>query len=140
MKRRRRGWSPDNHAYQHRSPDPTKIERATATSTAALFILFLFQSTHTHAHAHTHTRTHAHTHTHTHTHTHKYNDNGIQINPAGPCSTHTDVVISDVEIEEDKYANLPRCNQVCCLFPKYTHTHIHLLTHTHTHHAPDMQA
>ena len=42
MKRRRRGWSPDNHAYQHRSPDPTKIEIATATSTAALFFLFLF--------------------------------------------------------------------------------------------------
>jgi len=41
VKRRRRGWSPDNHAYQHRSPDPTKIERATATSTAALFFLFL---------------------------------------------------------------------------------------------------
>jgi len=41
VKRRRRGWSPDNHAYQHRSPDPTKIERATATSTVALFILFL---------------------------------------------------------------------------------------------------
>jgi len=40
VKRRRRGWSPDNHAYQHRSPDPTKIERATATSTAALFFLF----------------------------------------------------------------------------------------------------
>jgi len=39
VKRRRRGWSPDNHAYQHRSPDPTKIERATATSTAALFFL-----------------------------------------------------------------------------------------------------
>jgi len=42
VKRRRRGWSPDNHAYQHRSPDPTKIERATATSTAALFILFFW--------------------------------------------------------------------------------------------------
>jgi hypothetical protein len=26
---------------QHRSPDPTKIERATATSTVALFIFFL---------------------------------------------------------------------------------------------------
>jgi hypothetical protein len=25
---------------QHRSPDPTKIERATATSTVALFFLF----------------------------------------------------------------------------------------------------
>jgi hypothetical protein len=44
VKRRRRGWSPDNHAYQHRSPDPTKIERATATSTAALFILFVYRS------------------------------------------------------------------------------------------------
>jgi hypothetical protein len=41
VKRRRRGWSPDNNAYQHRSPDPTKIERATATSTAALFFLVL---------------------------------------------------------------------------------------------------
>jgi len=40
VKRRRRGWSPDNHAYQHRSPDPTKIERATATSTAALLFFF----------------------------------------------------------------------------------------------------
>ena len=27
---------------QHRSPDPTKIERATATSTVALFFYFLF--------------------------------------------------------------------------------------------------
>ena len=26
---------------QHRSPDPTKIERATATSTVALFFIFL---------------------------------------------------------------------------------------------------
>ena len=42
MKRRRRGWSPDNHAYQHRSPDPTKIERATATSTVALFFYFSY--------------------------------------------------------------------------------------------------
>jgi hypothetical protein len=41
VKRRRRGWSPDNHAYQHRSPDPTKIERATATSTVALFFYFV---------------------------------------------------------------------------------------------------
>ena len=42
VKRRRRGWSPDNHAYQHRSPDPTKIERATATSTVALFFYFSY--------------------------------------------------------------------------------------------------
>ena len=27
---------------QHRSPDPTKIERATATSTVALFLFFLY--------------------------------------------------------------------------------------------------
>ena len=27
---------------QHRSPDPTKIERATATSTVALFIIFSY--------------------------------------------------------------------------------------------------
>ena len=27
---------------QHRSPDPTKIERATATSTVALFIIIMF--------------------------------------------------------------------------------------------------
>ena len=29
---------------QHRSPDPTKIERATATSTVALFYYFFFSS------------------------------------------------------------------------------------------------
>jgi len=28
---------------QHRSPDPTKIERATATSTVALFFIFYFR-------------------------------------------------------------------------------------------------
>jgi hypothetical protein len=29
-----------DHAHQHRSPDPTKIERATVTSTVALYLLF----------------------------------------------------------------------------------------------------
>jgi len=48
VKRRRRGWSPDNHAYQHRSPDPTKIERATATSTVALFFYFVSNAFHYH--------------------------------------------------------------------------------------------
>ena len=32
-------------------------------------------------------------------------------------------MISAAETEVVRYANLPRCNQVCCLFPKYTHTH-----------------
>ena len=29
-----------DHAHHHRSPDPTKIERATVTSTVALYLLF----------------------------------------------------------------------------------------------------
>jgi hypothetical protein len=76
---------------------------------------------------------HTHTRTHTHTHTHRYNDNGIQINPAGPCSTHTDVVIRAAETEVVRCANSQRGNQVCCLFPKHTHTHMHRRTHTHMH-------
>jgi len=32
--------------------------------------------------------------THAHTYTHSYKGHGIQINPAGSCSTHTDVVAS----------------------------------------------
>jgi hypothetical protein len=49
----------------------------------------------------------------------------FQISPAGPCSKHTDVVISAAETEVVRCANLPICNQVCCLFPKHTHiTHL----------------
>jgi len=39
---------------------------------------------------------------------------------------------SAAETEVVRCANLPICNQVCCLFPKHTHTHTHH-THTHTH-------
>jgi len=66
----------------------------------------------------------------------RYNDDGIQINPAGPCSTHPDVVISVVEIEVIRYA---ACSQNTHTL---AHTHTHTLTHTytHTHHTTDTQA
>jgi hypothetical protein len=56
-----------------------------------------------------------------------FNDNSIQINPAGPCSTHTDVVMSAAETEVVRFAHLPPKMQpgTMLLLPKI-HIHTHL--------------
>jgi hypothetical protein len=130
------GWASTVYAACRERTDCVGIQYCNTQSTCKP----LFLSKYTYRVLHTHTHTHPPT--PTHTHTHRYNDNGIQINPAGLCSTHTDVVISAAETEVGVPTS-QRCNQVCMeclhtcmlLVKGNSKTYTHIYTHT-----PDMQA